>query len=184
MKKTLIILGVVVLVVGGFVWSTYNKLITGNEGVDNQWAQVETQYQRRFDLIPNLVSSVKGAMAQEEKVFGDLAEARTRYSGAGTADQKAEAASQVEGALSRLLVIMENYPQLKSLDTVQTLMSQLEGSENRVSVERKRYNDLVKGFNLVVKRFPANMIAGMLGFSERAYFEAVEGSEVVPTVEL
>ena len=184
MKKNLIILGVVVLVVGGYIWSTYNKLITGNESVDNQWAQVETQYQRRFDLIPNLVSSVKGAMAQEEKVFGDLADARTKYSGATDVNQKAEAATEVESALSRLLVIMENYPELKSLDTVQTLMAQLEGTENRVSVERKRYNDLVKDFNLVVKRFPANMIAGMLGFSERNYFEAVEGADVVPQVEL
>lgn len=184
MQKKLIIVGVIVLVIVGFMWSTYNNLVTKNEEVDNQWAQVETQYQRRFDLIPNLVGSVKGIMAQEEKIFGDLADARTKYAGANTVNGKAEAATQVESALSRLLVIMENYPQLKSADTVQTLMVQLEGTENRVSVERKRYNDIVKELNVTVKRFPTNMIAGTFGFDERIYFDAVEGSEVVPTVEL
>lgn len=101
MKKTLIILAVVVAVIGLYAWGIYNKMVTGNENVDNQWAQVETQYQRRFDLIPNLVNSVQGAMAQEQKVFGDLAEARTRYAGAQTVNEKAEAATQVEGALAR-----------------------------------------------------------------------------------
>jgi len=184
MKKTWLIIGIVVVLVGGFVWTTYNKLVRTNEAIDNQWAQVETQYQRRFDLIPNLVSSVKGAMAQEQKVFGDLAEARTRYSGAGNSNDKAAAATEVEGALSRLLVVMENYPQLKSLDTVNTLMAQLEGSENRVSVERKRYNDTVKEFNVSIKIFPGNLIAGMLGYGERNYFEAAAGSETAPTVNL
>ena len=184
MKKTWIIIGAAVLLIGAYVWGTNNKLVRANEAIDGQWAQVETQYQRRFDLIPNLVESVKGAMAQEQKVFGDLAEARTRYSGAGSVNEKAAAATQVEGALSRLLVVMENYPQLKSMETVNTLMSQLEGTENRISVERKRYNDEVKSFNVSVKTFPSNLIAKMLGFGERNYFEAAAGAENAPKVNL
>lgn len=184
MKKVLIGAGIAVAIVGLYVWSTYNRLVSANEEVTNQWAQVETQYQRRVDLIPNLVESVKGVMGQEQKVFGDLADARAAYSGAVTPDQKAQAATQVEGSLGRLLAIMENYPQLKSADTVQTLMAQLEGTENRVSVERKRYNDLAKELNVTIKRFPTNLIAGMLGYSERAYFQAEAGSEKAPKVDL
>ena len=138
MNKTLIVIGILILIIGGYFWVTYNKLITANEAIDNQWAQVETQYQRRFDLIPNLVASVKGVMTQEQKIFGDIADARTRYTSASGANQKAEAATQVEGSLSRLIAIMENYPVLKSSENVQTLMAQLEGTENRISVERKR----------------------------------------------
>lgn len=184
MKKALIALVVVVLLIGGYVWSTYNRLIGLNESINNQWAQVETQYQRRFDLIPNLVESVKGVMKQEQKIFGDLTEARTKYSGAVTPDQKAEAATQVEGALGRLLVVMENYPQLKSSENVQTLMAQIEGTENRISVERKRYNDVVQTYNVAIKRFPSSMIAGQLGYSAHTYFEAQEGSAQAPKVEL
>lgn len=184
MKKNWIIVGVIALIVVGYIWSSYNKFVSANEAVDGQWSQVETQYQRRFDLIPNLVESVKGVMTQEQKVFGDLAEARTRYSGALTADEKAQSATQVEGALGRLLVVMENYPTLKSSENVQTLMAQLEGTENRVSVERKRFNDQVKVFNVMVKRFPANVLAGIFGFGERNYFEAIEGSQNAPAVNL
>jgi len=185
MKKPVII-GIVIFIaiIGIYIWSTYNGLITANENIDNQWAQVETQYQRRVDLIPNLVESVKGIMTQEQKIFGDLAEARTKYAGATTDNQKAEAATQVEGALGRLLVIMENYPQLKSAENVQTLMAQLEGTENRISVERKRYNDSVREFNIMIKRIPAKWIAGMLGFSSRTYFEAQAGAENAPKVDL
>ncbi|MFA4941280.1 MAG: LemA family protein, partial [Patescibacteria group bacterium] len=114
MKKFLIILVIVLVIIGGYSWSLYNKMVTGSENVDNAWAQVESQYQRRFDLIPNLVESVKGMMSQEKDVFGQLAEARTRYSGASTISEKAEAATGVESALGRLLVVMENYPELKS----------------------------------------------------------------------
>jgi LemA protein len=184
MKKVLIGAAIVVAVAGLYVWSTSNRLVGANAEVTNQWAQVETQYQRRVDLIPNLVESVKGVMSQEQKVFGDLAAARSAYAGARTTDQKAEAATQVEGALGRLLAIMENYPQLKSADTVQTLMAQLEGTENRVSVERKRYNDVAKEFNVMVKRIPTRWVAGMLGYSERAYFQADPGSQVAPKVDL
>jgi len=184
MNKSLIIIGVLVLLVGGFIWSTYNSLISANESINSQWAQVETQYQRRFDLIPNLVESVKGIMSQEEKIFSDLAEARANYSGANSSNQKAEAATQIESSLSRLLVIMENYPELKSGENVQTLMVQLEGTENRISTERKRYNDAVQIFNTKIKRFPSNIIAKQLGFSDKAYFEAESGAETSPKVDL
>jgi LemA protein len=184
MKKTLLIVVAVVIILGLWFWSSYNRLVTANEAVAGQWAQVETQYQRRLDLIPNLVASVQGAMAQETKVFGDLAAARASYAGARTVDEKAAAASQVEGAFGRLLAIMENYPQLKSIDTVNTLMAQLEGTENRVSVERSRFNDAVRGFNVMIKRFPTNIISGMLGFSVHNYFEAAIGAEFAPTINL
>ncbi|MFA5155298.1 MAG: LemA family protein [Patescibacteria group bacterium] len=187
MKKTslvIIIVLVAVVLIGAWFWSSYNSLVTANEAVDNQWAQVETQYQRRFDLIPNLVAAVKGAMSQEQQVFGDLAKARENYSGAQTVNDKAAAASQVEGALGRLLVIMENYPQLKSVDTVQTLMAQLEGTENRINVERGRFNEEVKNFNVLTKRFPMNMLAGMYGFSEKTYFQAADTAATAPTVDL
>ncbi|HNV96741.1 MAG TPA: LemA family protein [bacterium] len=184
MKKTLLIILILVVLVAGFFWTTYNKLVNANEGVTNQWAQVESQYQRRFDLIPNLVESVKGIMKQEQEVFGKIAEARTQYSGAQTTDQKIQAATQLDGALSRLLVIMENYPQLKSAENVQTLMTQLEGTENRIAVERQRYNDTVKSFNILIKKLPVNLISNMMGFSEKTYFEAQEGTENAPKVEL
>lgn len=184
MQKTGLVLGVLLLLIGGYVLITHNRLVAANETIDGQWAQVETQYQRRFDLIPNLVESVKGVMSQEEKIFGELAEARTRYAGATNGEQKVVAATEVEGALGRLLVVMENYPQLKSAENVQTLMSQLEGTENRVSVERGRYNDAVRDFNVQIKRVPAKWIAAMLGFDERSYFEAAKGAQDAPKVSL
>jgi len=184
MKKTLWIVLAVVIIIGLWFWSSYNKLVTANESVDGQWAQVETQYQRRFDLIPGLVSDVQGAMAQETKVFSDLADARANYSGATTVDEKAAAATQVEGSLGRLIAVMENYPTLKSIDTVTTMMAQLEGTENRVSVERTRFNEYVKNFNVMIKRLPTNLVAGMFGFSERSYFEAASGAEIAPTFDL
>jgi len=181
MKKTTILLVIIVLA-ALYVWSSYNSFVGANEAVDKQWAQVETQYQRRFDLIPNLVESVKGIMNQEQKIFGDLAEARTRYSGASSVGDKVSAANQVESALSRLLVILENYPTLKSAENVQTLMAQLEGSENRISVERQRFNDDVRSLNVKVKKFPGNIIASIFGFDEREYFESEEGAEDAPEV--
>ena len=172
----------VLLVIWGF--SGYNGLISLNEAVDAQWAKVETQYQRRFDLIPNLVNSVKGILTQEQKVFGDIAEARTRYAGATSPNDKAEAASQVESAFGRLLVVMENYPQLQSSGNVRDLMTQLESTENRISVERTRFNDMVRDYNVSVKRFPKNILAGLLGFGERSYFESASGAETAPAVNL
>lgn len=175
---------IIIIISGLWLVSAYNTLVTLNESVDNQWAQVETQYQRRLDLIPNLVESVKGIMKQEQDVFGKLALARTHYAGAATVDEKARAAGEVESALGRLLVIMENYPQLKSSENVTTLMVQLEGTENRVSVERGRFNDAVKMYNLKVKQFPGSIFAAIFGFSERSYFTADTGAAQAPKVSL
>lgn len=182
MKKNLIIVTVVLGLISFYAFGVYNKLIIKNEAVDNQWAQVETQYQRRFDLIPNLVESVKGVMTQEKEVFGQIAEARTRYSGASTSDTRAAAASQMESALGRLLVVMERYPELKSAQNVQILMSQLEGTENRIGVERKRYNDKAADYNIITKRVPSKWVASIFGFEIRSYFEAQEGAEDSPQV--
>jgi LemA protein len=182
MKKTLgIIIAVVVLVlVYGF--ATYNNLVTLNIDADAKWKQVEVDYQRRFDLIPGLVESVKGVMKQETAVFSAIADARTRYAGATTPNDKAAAAGQVESALGRLLVITENYPELKSSNVMMTFMSQNEGTENRISVERMRFNEAVKAYNLKVMRIPSSVIAALTGFKERAYFEAAPGSEKAPEV--
>lgn len=184
MKKILIGIIVVVVLLVLYGVSTYNSLVTLNVGADTQWKQVETVYQRRFDLIPNLVASVKGIMKQEQAVFTAIADARTKYSGAVTPDEKAKAATQVESALGRLLVITENYPQLKSSDTVATLMSQLEGTENRISVERMRYNEAVQVYNLKVMRIPSSIIASITGFKERQAFTAEKGAEKAPAVNI
>lgn len=184
MKKTWLIIGAIIVFLALSLVGFYNNLVTKTQAVDNQWAQVETQYQRRFDLIPNLVNSVEGIMTQEQAVFGQIAEARTRYSGAATVEEKAKAATQVESALGRLLVIIENYPELRSAENVSQLMDELAGTENRVAVERRRFNDLVRDYNTTIKKFPANLIAGTFGFNERSYFEAAEGAELAPEVEI
>ncbi len=185
MSKTFwIAILVVVLLVGGYFWSFYNGLVKQDQGIAGQWAQVENQFQRRYDLIPNLVASVQGAMSQEQKVFSDITEARTKYAGAKSVDEKAAAATEVEGALGRLLVVMENYPQLKSIEAVQTLMAQLEGTENRVAVERGRFNDLTRDYNTRVTQLPGKFIAPMFGFSAKQYFEAAQGAEKAPEVKL
>ena len=184
MKKIVWIVIITMALVGIYAWSFYNGLVSANVGVDGQWAQVETQYQRRLDLIPNLVSSVKGILKQEQTIFTELADARTRYGGAVTVDEKARAASGVESALGRLLVVMENYPQLRSAENVTVLMSQLEGTENRVSVERKRFNDMVQAYNLKTKTFPGMIMAKLFGFAERPYFESATGAEKAPEVNL
>jgi LemA protein len=183
MKKTLIGVVIVLVLIAVYAWSTYNSLVALNINADTQWQQVEVDYQRRIDLIPNLVASVQGIMKQEQAIFTALADARSRYAGATTPNEKAEAAGQVEGALGRLLVVVENYPELKSGEAVQTLMSQLEGTENRINVERMRYNEAVKAYNLKVMRVPSSIIAGMFGFDKREYFEAQEGAENAPQVQ-
>lgn len=180
--KWVIVLAVVVLVV---FWGVgrYNSFVTQNEQITAQWSQVENQYQRRFDLIPNIMATVKGVAGQEQKVFGDIAEARTRYSGARTANERAGAATQVESALGRLLVIAENYPVLQSSQAYRDLIVSLEGTENRITVERMKYNDLVRGLNTSVKRFPTSILASIFGVNERAYFEVSEEAKTVPKVD-
>lgn len=182
MKKVLIIAIIIVALIAGYFWSFYNGLVDMDQSIKGQWAQVENQFQRRFDLIPNLVNSVQGAMSQEKTIFGDLADARARYAGAQTIDEKAAAAGKVESAFGRLLAIMENYPQLKSIDTVQTLMAQLEGTENRIAVERGRFNELAKGYNTKITQLPGKFIAPMFGFFTKTYFEAATGAENAPEV--
>lgn len=182
--KWIIGIAVVVLVIGAWLVGYYNRFVTAHEGVDAQWAQVETSYQRRFDLIPNLVEATKGIFEQEREVFDRLADARASYANAGTPEQRVAAANQVEGSLSRLLAVFENYPQLRSSEIVRDLMAQLEGTENRISVERRRYNETVQVYNVMVKRFPGKILAAIYGFSERTFFEAAAGAETAPKVDL
>ena len=177
------VIALIIIIVGVSIWTNYNSLVTKSQAIEGQWAQVETQYQRRYDLIPNLVNSVKGIMAQEQAVFNEIAEARTRYAGAVTTDEKATAGSEVESALARLLVIMENYPELRSTETVIQLMDELAGTENRISVERRRYNDLVRDYNTTIKKFPTNLLASAFNFDVREYFESVPVADQPPVVE-
>ena len=183
--KNKIIIGVVIAlaVLGFWLLSSYNSMVRSNLAVDTQWAQVEAQYQRRFDLIPNLVGAVQGIFTQERDIFTAIANARQGYAGARTVDEKAEAAGRVESALGRLLVITENYPQLNSNQTVQNLMTQLEGTENRISTERVRFNDAVSAFNAKVITFPGSLVASIFGFAKRSFFEAQVGAETAPKVE-
>lgn len=183
----LIALGGVVfiaLMVGLGVMGSYNGMVADREAVDTQWAEVQTQYQRRFDLIPNLVGAVKGYLAQEQAVFGAIAEARTHYANAKTTDEKVQAGNQVEGALARLLVVMENYPQLKSDVTVRGLTDELAGTENRIQISRQRYNEKVRGYNVSIKSFPRSILAGMFGFEPKTLFEADKEASAAPKVDL
>ncbi len=175
---------VIALVLG--LAGMYNGLVKKDQAVDSQWAQVETQYQRRYDLIPNLVNSVKGYFTQELAIFGEITNARAKYAGAqasGDTNAQAEAASELEGSLGRLLVIIEDNPEIKSDTLVQGLMDELAGTENRISVERGRYNTAVRDYNTAIKSFPTNILAGMFGFAEREYFESSGGADQPPVVE-
>lgn len=163
---------------------SYNRLVTKNEAVESQWAQVETQYQRRFDLIPNLVASVEGIMTQEQEIFATIAQARTQYANSHSLEEKVAATEQVESSLGRLLVVMENYPQLNSSENVTRLMDELAGTENRVAVERRRFNELVQDYNLQVKRFPGNLLAGLFGFEQKPFFESASGADIAPSVNI
>ncbi len=184
MKKTLLWVVGIILLIGVLLVGPYNNLVTKSTAIAGQWGQVENQFQRRFDLVPNLVSAVQGVMNQEKEVFGKIAEARTRYSGAVSQDQKVEAAGQFEGALSRLLVVMENYPVLRSNENVTSLMDELAGTENRIAVERKRYNEVVGDYNLLVTRFPGMIYARLFGYSSKPFFSADAGAQTAPKVDL
>jgi LemA protein len=161
----------------------YNNLVTGEEKVGAAWAQVENQLQRRFDLIPNLVNTVKGYADHEEEVFTQIANARTEYGNASTVGDAADANNDLSSALSRLLVIVENYPELKADVQFTRLMDELAGTENRLAVARKDYNDTVQTFNSNVRKFPGNLIAGTFGFEKKDYFEIKAGVEESPTVD-
>jgi LemA protein len=183
MKKSHSIILGVVGVLALWLWFGYNGLITGSESVVASWAQVETQYQRRVDLVPNLVSTVKGAANFEQSTFTAITEARSRWQTAPTRGDRIAAAGEMEGALARLLVSVENYPQLQATQAYRDLMTQLEGTENRIGVARRDYNESVRSYNLRVKRFPGNLLAGLFGFGAETFFEAQEGSDVAPKVD-
>ena len=184
--RALIIVIAIIAIIGiaaMLVIPKYNNLVTGEEKIDAAWAQVENQLQRRFDLIPNLVNTVKGYAAHEEEIFTQIADARTNYGNANTVEEAADANNDLSSALSRLLVVVENYPTLKADIQFTRLMDELAGTENRLAVARKDYNDTVQTFNNNVRRFPGNLIAGTFGFEKKDYFEIKEGVEESPTVD-
>lgn len=188
MKKILIVIVVVLvlagLLIGVSVVGTYNELITLRENVDTSWAQVETVLQRRYDLIPNLVNTVRGFAEQERNVFTEVTRLRSQWGAAQTVAEKTEAAVGLEGALSRLLLVAERYPDLKSNQNFLALQDELAGTENRISVERRRFNDTVRQYNTRVKQFPTVLVASLTGFDrEIPYFEAAAGAEVAPEVQ-
>jgi LemA protein len=178
-----IVLALIALVVFGQYIGVRNTLVTKNEAVKAAWSQVDIVLQRRADLIPNLVETVKGYATQEQTVFGDIAKARSALLGAGSPAEKIAANNQLDGAIGRLLVLVENYPQLKSNENFMRLQDELSGTENRIAVERKRYNDTLQDYNTYVQKFPASLFAGWAGFKTNdAYFKAAEGSREVPKV--
>ncbi len=187
MTKVLVVIGVIaliVLIVFGQYVGVRNTLVTKNEAVKAAWSQVDIVLQRRADLIPNLVETVKGFAKQEQTVFGDIANARARMLSAGSPQEKIAANQQLDGALGRLLLLSENYPQLKSNENFLRLQDELAGTENRIAVERKRYNDTLQDYNTYLQVFPHNIIAGWAGFKTNdAYFAASEGSRKVPKVD-
>jgi len=179
----LVLIGFVALVFFGQYVSVRNTLVTKNEAVKAAWSQVDIVLQRRADLIPNLVETVKGYAQQEQTVFGDIAKARSALLSAGNPQEKIAANNQLDGAIGRLLVVVENYPQLKSNENFLRLQDELAGTENRIAVERKRYNDTLQDYNTYVQQFPHNIFAGWAGFkANEAYFTASEGARQAPKV--
>lgn len=193
-KSTIIIIVVIVVIILLFSWvkGTYNGLVSKEEAVNSQWAQVENVYQRRSDLIPNLVATVKGYAEHEQEVLTDVVEARAKATSINlNADNMTpenmqafqNAQEQLSGALSRLLLTVEKYPDLKANQNFLELQAQLEGTENRITVERQKFNNTAKEYNQSIRHFPANIFANMFGFEKIAYFEAQQGAEVAPKVE-
>lgn len=183
MKNFLIGLAIAGLVIIVSFVSIYNSIVSKHETITAKWAQVENQLQRRNDLIPNLVSSVKGYAAHEKTVFEDVTNARSQWAKAGSVEEKVKAASNIDAALSRLLLVVENYPNLKADQTFLKLMDELSGTENRIAVERMRYNETVREYNVTVRSFPGNFVAGMFGYKAATeYFKAEGKAKVVPEV--
>ncbi len=185
-KRNLLIAVVVILVLAGAVYSffkgTYNQFVALQEALNSSWAQVENQLQRRYDLIPNLVETVKGYAKQEQNVLVEVTNARARVGGATTVPDKITANNELSGALSRLLVVVERYPDLKSNQNFLRLQDELAGTENRIAVERRRYNEAVQAYNVAIRSFPANLLAGMFGFTKAAFFEAPAAAKAAPQV--
>ena len=186
MQRAIVVIIVLVLIaflLGSMYVGRRNEMVRKRETVNAAWAQVDVVLQRRADLIPNLVETVKGYAGQEQKVFGDIAAARSQLLNAKTPSDKIAANGQLDGALGRLLVIVENYPQLKSNENFMRLQDELAGTENRIAVERRRYNQTVQDYNTYISLFPNNIVAGMSGFARNdAYFKAEEGSREAPKV--
>ena len=184
-KTLLIVAAILVLVVVipySFLKGTYNTLVTLDEGVKGAWAQVENQLQRRYDLIPNYVETVKGYAAHEKEVFVTVTEARSKVAGAGTINEKIQANNALSSALSRLLLVVERYPELKANTNFIRLQDELAGTENRIAVERRRFNETVKAYNIKIRTFPTNIIAGMFGFEKAAFFEVPKERQEAPKV--
>lgn len=182
MKKSLIVIVALAALLVIISISSFNGLVSMNENVDGKWSQVENQLQRRADLIPNLVNTVKGYAAHEQQAIASVAEARAKLAGAKSPASKAQANGELDSALSRLLVVVENYPDLKADKNFQSLMDELSGTENRIAVARKDYNDAVQVYNTKIRTLPTSMFAGMLGFDPKEYFKASEKSKDVPEV--
>ncbi len=187
MKKAWIIIGSIVVLlflVGTSFVGMYNRLVGLNENVTTEWSQIENQLQRRNDLIPNLVNTVKGYAKHEKEIFENVANARAKLAGAATVSQAAQASGELQGALSRLLAIAENYPQLKANENFIRLQDELAGTENRIAVARQRYNESVRNYNVAIRRFPGNIVASFAGFQKKdAYFQAEEAAKEVPNVQ-
>lgn len=183
-KGTIILIAVVVVIALAAMWGIggYNSLVSARESVDNQLAAIDTQLQRRNDLIPNIVNTVKGYTNHESEVLGAVSDARARLAGATTPRETAQADSELTSALSRLLMIVENYPELKADTQFTALTDELAGTENRIAVARKDYNDAAKTYNTMIKTFPKVIFASMFGFEKADYFEAAAGAENVPQV--
>ena len=176
MSALLVVIGV------GLSGCSYNRFVTQEEAIKAQWSQVENQLQRRNDLIPNLVETVKGYAQQERDVFGQIADSRAKLAGVRTPDETIKAANEQSAALARLLVVVENYPQLRSNESFNRLMDELSGTENRIAVERMRYNERVQEYNTSRRRFPSNVTASLFGFKEYPFFNAPPEAERVPRV--
>lgn len=176
-------LGALVVFLGIWLMQGYNRLVGLDEEVNRSFANIETQLQRRYDLIPNLVQTVQGAADFEQDTFTEVTQARSAWQNADSTDEKIAASNQLERGLGRLLVTFENYPQLQATQAFRDLQVQLEGTENRISVERTRYNESATQFNVAVRRFPTSLLAGIFGFERREVFDAVAGAEVAPEVQ-
>jgi len=184
-KKVIIVLAVIAFLaisLYSLVAGNYNRFVKMDVGIKAAWSQVENQLQRRYDLIPNLVETVKGYAKQEKDVLVEVTNARSKVGGAGTVPDKIAANNELSSALSRLMVVVERYPDLKSNQNFMKLQDELAGTENRIAVERMRYNDAVKIYNQEIRTFPANIIAGIFGFKEAAFFEAPKEAKAAPQV--
>jgi LemA protein len=185
LKTVLIVLGILVLIILIpllYLKGTYNSLVTMDEGVKAAWAQVENQLQRRYDLIPNYVETVKGYAQHEKEVFIKVTEARSQVGSAKSLNEKIEANNQLSSALARLLVVVERYPDLKANTNFIRLQDELAGTENRIAVERRRYNEMVRIYNTRIRSFPTNLIAGMFGFEKATFFQVPKERQEAPKV--